>query len=235
MKETRSPGCKRRPSRNFLASVVVLAVTFWEGLPVNDTLVRLYFGRDDAEHDLTDGLLREGFLSTEAYEEALSGRKTLVIGRKGSGKSAICMRLSMGGVRRGATILVTPDDAAGSEIRRFELQGLTNETAKSIVWRYVFAVQIARYITAMQRPNTVAACRAQYGRCGASSRITVSSREAIGCVIGLLPAFAVCSQPCHWRLSVSRRQLTSRPHPRAPVHRGRWRYWRQVSRRPSRT
>ena len=110
-------------------------------------LDRLYFGRDDAEHDLADGLLRKGFLPTEAYEEALSGPKTLVIGRKGSGKSAICVRLTMDGVRRGATVLITPDDAAGSEIRRFELQGLTNETAKSVVWRYVFAVQAARHIT----------------------------------------------------------------------------------------
>lgn len=129
-------------------------------------LARLYFGRDDAEHDLTDGLLREGFLSTEAYQEALSGRKTLVIGRKGSGKSAICMRLTMDGVRRGATVLITPDDAAGSEIRRFELQGLTNETAKSVVWRYVFAVQAARYITdhakaehGRRLPHTVRALR----------------------------------------------------------------------------
>src|ERR1035438_2168724 len=109
-------------------------------------LTRLYFGRDDAEHDLTDGLLREGFLPTQAYEEALSGRKTLIIGRKGSGKSAICARLTIDGVRRSATILITPDDAAGSEIRRFELQGLTNETAKSVVWRYVFAVQAGRHI-----------------------------------------------------------------------------------------
>jgi hypothetical protein len=116
-------------------------------------LARLYFGRDDAEHDLTDGLLRKGFLTTEAYEEALSGRKTLVIGRKGSGKSAICVRLTMDGVRHGATILITPDDAAGSEIRRFELQGLTNETAKSVVWRYVFAVQAARYITDHAKPE----------------------------------------------------------------------------------
>ena len=129
-------------------------------------LTRLYFGRDDAEHDLTDGLLRKGFLSTEAYEEALSGRKTLVIGRKGSGKSAICMRLTIDGVRRGATVLITPDDAAGSEIRRFELQGLTNETAKSVVWRYVFAVQAARHITdhaktghGRRLPRTVRALR----------------------------------------------------------------------------
>jgi len=134
---------------------------------MDDTiLARLYFGRDGAEHDLTDGLLRKGFLSTEAYQEALSGRKTLVIGRKGSGKSAICVRLTMDGVRHGATILITPDDAAGSEIRRFELQGLTNETAKSVVWRYVFAVQAARHITGHAKtehgrrlPRTVRALR----------------------------------------------------------------------------
>ena len=107
---------------------------------------QLYFGRDDAEHDMADGLLREGFLPTNAYEAALSGRKTLIIGRKGSGKSAICMRLTMDGVQAGGASLITPDDAAGDEIRRFELQGLTGETAKSLIWRYVFAVQAARHL-----------------------------------------------------------------------------------------
>jgi hypothetical protein len=31
-------------------------------------------------------------------------------------------------------------------LRRFELQGLTIQTAKSLIWRYVFAVQAARYL-----------------------------------------------------------------------------------------
>lgn len=48
----------------------------------------------------------------------------------------------------GATILITPDDAAGDEIRRFELQGLAGDTAKSLIWRYVFAVQAARHLSA---------------------------------------------------------------------------------------
>lgn len=111
-------------------------------------LARLYFGREDAERDMADGLLRAGFQQTLAYEAALSGRKMLIIGRKGSGKSAICMHLTAPGVHAGGTLLITPDDAAGDEIRRFELQGLTSDTSKSLIWRYVFAVHAARHLVA---------------------------------------------------------------------------------------
>lgn len=107
---------------------------------------RLFFGRDDAETDFSNGLLRRGFQPTYAYEAALTGRKSLVIGRKGSGKSAICAHLAQGAYP-GETALITPDDAAGDEIRRFELQGLTADTAKSLIWRYIFAVHAARYVT----------------------------------------------------------------------------------------
>jgi hypothetical protein len=134
----------------------------------HDVVRRLFFGRDDAENDLADGLLRAGFLSTAAYEAALTGRKSLIIGRKGSGKSAICRRLAskdVGGYE-GSCILITPDDAAGDEIRRFELQGLTPDTAKSLIWRYVFAVQAARHLVVHARdvrrrpPGAVRALRA---------------------------------------------------------------------------
>lgn len=111
-----------------------------------DLVTSLYFGRDDAERDMAEGLLRAGFLPTRAYAAVLSGQKTLVIGRKGSGKSAICMQLLQAGTRAGGTVLVAPDDAAGDELRRFELQGLNLQTAKSLIWRYVFAVQAAQYL-----------------------------------------------------------------------------------------
>jgi ABC-type hemin transport system ATPase subunit len=111
-----------------------------------DLVTDLYFGRDDAERDMAEGLLRAGFRPTRAYTAVLSGRKTLVIGRKGSGKSAICMQLLQAGTRAGGTVLVAPDDAAGDELRRFELQGLNPQTAKSLIWRYVFAVQAAQYL-----------------------------------------------------------------------------------------
>ncbi|MFJ6123960.1 P-loop ATPase, Sll1717 family [Streptomyces griseoviridis] len=107
---------------------------------------KLFFGRDDAESDFVDGLLRDGFQSTYASEAVLAGRKSLVVGRKGSGKSAICAHL-MSGRYPGRAALITPDDAAGDEIRRFELQGLTADTAKSLIWRYVFAVHAAKHIT----------------------------------------------------------------------------------------
>jgi hypothetical protein len=115
-------------------------------------LAQLHFGREDAERDVTDGLLlRGGFLPNAAYRGALSGRKMLIIGRKGSGKSAICMRLMAGGgahAHDGGQVLVTPDEAAGEEIRRFELQGLPGDSAKALIWRYVFAVHAARHIVA---------------------------------------------------------------------------------------
>ncbi|MBE8476922.1 P-loop ATPase, Sll1717 family [Streptomyces justiciae] len=112
-------------------------------------LAQLNFGREDAERDATEGLLlRGGFLENAAYRGALSGRKMLIIGRKGSGKSAICMRLMSDGGHDGDKILITPDEAAGEEIRRFELQGLPGDSAKELIWRYVFAVHAARHIVA---------------------------------------------------------------------------------------
>jgi hypothetical protein len=58
----------------------------------------LYFGKDDAETDIRrGGLLAQSFLETAAYRAALDGKKWLILGRKGSGKSAICLKLSTGG------------------------------------------------------------------------------------------------------------------------------------------
>ncbi|KAB1140799.1 hypothetical protein F7R91_34875 [Streptomyces luteolifulvus] len=115
----------------------------YESSPVG----HLFFGRDDAENDLADGLLNGMvFRPTYAYREALSGRKSLIIGRKGAGKSAICRQLAAPDGHPGSTVLITPDDAAGDEIRRFELQGVSGDTAKALIWRYVFAVHAARYL-----------------------------------------------------------------------------------------
>ncbi|WP_424185298.1 P-loop ATPase, Sll1717 family [Actinokineospora sp. G85] len=117
-----------------------------------DVVRPLFFGRDDAEHDMADGLLRAGFLETMAFAEVLSGRKNLVIGRKGSGKSAICMRLTVRDTARWEPCLITPDDAAGAELRRFELAGLTAPAAKALLWRYVFAAHAARHLVQHAKP-----------------------------------------------------------------------------------
>ncbi|MFJ2716013.1 P-loop ATPase, Sll1717 family [Streptomyces sp. NPDC087437] len=115
---------------------------------------------------MTEGLLlRGGILPNAAYRGALSGRKMLIIGRKGSGKSAICMQLMADGPggHGGGKVLVTPDEAAGEEIRRFELQGLPGDSAKALIWRYVLAVHAARHLVTHakdahgKRPNSVKA------------------------------------------------------------------------------
>ncbi|MFI0542685.1 hypothetical protein ACH3VS_27810 [Streptomyces sp. WSLK1-3] len=76
----------------------------------------------------------------------VSGRKMLVTGRKGVGKSATCVRLAFAGVHSGGTALIGPDDTAGEEIRQFELTGLAGDHAKALMWRYVFALRAAQYL-----------------------------------------------------------------------------------------
>ncbi len=112
-------------------------------------LEKLYFGKDDAESDFArGGLLRQGFMPTRAYEEALAGAKTLIIGRKGSGKSAICLMLRNALSSGNLCALVTPDEISADEIRRFQLPGIPQEQSKQLIWRYVFAVQVAKFILA---------------------------------------------------------------------------------------
>src|ERR1039458_5900850 len=108
-------------------------------------LDRLYFGKDDAESDFArGGLLRQGFMRTRAYDEALAGSKTLIIGRKGSGKSAICLMLKNDLQAEDRCSLISPDEISTDEIRRFHLPGIPPEQSKLLIWRYVFAVQVAK-------------------------------------------------------------------------------------------
>ena len=115
---------------------------------ISDPLLKsLYFGKDDAESDIAaGGLLRDGLLKTAAYNNAMSGRKTLVIGRKGSGKSAICVGLREAPPQGLNVSVVTPDEISADEIRRFELQGITPEQSKTLMWRYLLATQVAKCI-----------------------------------------------------------------------------------------
>lgn len=114
-------------------------------MPDSSDFERLYFGRDDAESDVSGaGLLRAGFMRTAAFNMVMQGRKQLLIGRKGSGKSAICVMLADDADI--AASVVTPDEMSADEIRRFELQGLSRQMAKQLIWRYVLAVQIAKVV-----------------------------------------------------------------------------------------
>lgn len=133
---------------------------------MSGALANLFFGRDDAEMDIAEGgLLRAGFLPTPVYEAVRTARKHLIIGRKGSGKSAICRTLAAGSDPRLVTVLVTPDALSADEIRRFELQGVDSGMAKRMLWRYVLTVQVAKHLVAHAKsahrktPSSVVALR----------------------------------------------------------------------------
>lgn len=114
---------------------------------MSQDLADLYFGRDDAEMDIAEGgLLRAGFLPTPAYNAARRARKHLIIGRKGSGKSAICRTLAAQDDPALVTRLVTPDALSADELRRFELRGVEPGMAKRMLWRYVLATQVAKHL-----------------------------------------------------------------------------------------
>lgn len=116
-------------------------------MPDKDQLRKLYFGKDDAESDIASGgLLRAGFLRTRAYEEALSGSKSLIIGRKGSGKSAICLTLVLSLKGKGQASMVSPDEISAEEIRRFQLPGIQPAQSKQLIWRYIFAIQTTKFL-----------------------------------------------------------------------------------------
>jgi hypothetical protein len=125
----------------------------WAGWGGPETgLERLSFGRDDAESDVRPdkgGLLRAGFVRSAAFEAVLAGRKHVVIGRTGSGKSAICRELAAGAPR---VSLVTPGDVSPGDFLQAGLQGLgVAGVAGQMLWRYVLGVQVAKYAVALTR------------------------------------------------------------------------------------
>lgn len=113
------------------------------------TIQKLYFGKDDAETDFTSsGLLQGSFLKTSIYEQIKSRSKSLVIGRKGSGKSALCLMLKreLNKEEKTYASLVTPDAISAEEIRRFQMTGINEQQSKKLIWRYIFLVQICKFL-----------------------------------------------------------------------------------------
>jgi hypothetical protein len=102
-------------------------------------LRELSFGLDDAESDIRGdrgGLLQAGFIRTPAFDSVLAGRKHVVIGRRGAGKSAICQMLADRTEARAAA-LVAPNEVSPEAFRQVEAGGAASAQA---LWRYLLAV-----------------------------------------------------------------------------------------------
>lgn len=106
---------------------------------------RISLGGTAAENEIRR--LSEYFVETPAYRSAIEGEGRIVIGRKGSGKTAIfsqmANRLSYG--RRNVVIALKPD---GYQLKKFKdnlikfLSEVTKEHTVSAFWEYVLLLEI---------------------------------------------------------------------------------------------
>ncbi len=91
-------------------------------------LSKIDLGRDEAESDVN---LNKYFLRTGSYQRAKDGTKTLIIGRKGSGKSAILTLLQSESVN----VLITPDQYSWSALKDYKEIGILPEQAHTNAWK----------------------------------------------------------------------------------------------------
>jgi energy-coupling factor transporter ATP-binding protein EcfA2 len=101
------------------------------------------FGCDAAESDQN---LSEYFIETSSYTKVLAGRTLLVLGRKGSGKSAIFKMLSTKSVPNLTVIPITPKlfalDVLNAFITKYPASPFNRELAYSCAWRYSLLLEL---------------------------------------------------------------------------------------------
>lgn len=112
---------------------------------------KLTFGSDDAELDEKQGFLEKVFLKTSIFERAKGSQRELVIGRKGSGKSAMCLMLKK--AFEGAsvtTLLLTPQQLSDQKLEQLKTKTTRSADAYRFAWKYAFLVALAKEIFAKQ-------------------------------------------------------------------------------------
>ena len=107
------------------------------------TLGQLELGQIDAE---ADARLSDYFVTTDYAREAASGRGSLFLGRKGSGKSALFTqlpRLLKEAGNNSLFVSLTPDQYAWAALKGYAEQGLLAEQAHTNAWRLTLTLEAA--------------------------------------------------------------------------------------------
>jgi hypothetical protein len=119
---------------------------------VGMTLADVDLGGIDAE---ADRKLDEYFVTTPYVTTALRGRRTLFLGRKGSGKSALFSqlpRLTAAKGQVGPTVIsITPDQYAWAALKRYQEQGILPEQAHTNAWKLTLVLEIAARLASLER------------------------------------------------------------------------------------
>jgi len=105
---------------------------------------KLDFGQDSAESEMQS--LHYVFLSLPFYERLKNTKKWLVIGRKGSGKTAAALMLFRQLKTDYKVTLLTPKSISAAKSVLLDNASLTAEEAALQKWKYVFLLEISRYI-----------------------------------------------------------------------------------------
>ncbi|MBJ6979451.1 hypothetical protein [Luteimonas sp. MC1895] len=108
---------------------------------------RLHFGASSAENEITD--LPEYYLDTDEFRRALRGEVRLIVGRKGTGKSAVFFRVrdKISSTRRNVVLDLKPD---GYQLVKFKSRVLsvmdqgTQEHTITAFWQSVLLLEVAR-------------------------------------------------------------------------------------------
>lgn len=115
---------------------------------------QLNFGHDSAEDE--PQFLQRVFVPTSFFERIKLGQKRLVLGRKGAGKTAVCLRLYEDLSKQNATIsLITPRDLSKFKMLMLEKASVNRNEWALMSWKYTFLIELSIYV--------VNAAREKYG------------------------------------------------------------------------
>ena len=109
-------------------------------LDIGKTVKDIHLGGVDAESDQDLG---EYFVDAPYVNNALRANSAHILGRKGSGKSALFRQLPDLLERREpgtVVVLATPDQYAWGALRKYEELGFSSEAAHTNAWKYTLAV-----------------------------------------------------------------------------------------------
>lgn len=112
------------------------------------SLRTLSFGAPAAERDIDQGLL-DYFVESEAYERVAARKKTIVLGNRGTGKSAIFQVLARRERERGSAVIeLAPENYSYEMLSRVVASESSGAWAKlgaySVAWKYMILVMIMK-------------------------------------------------------------------------------------------
>lgn len=148
----------------------------------------LNLGSDSAERDIDVGLA-EYFYQNDAYHRFLNGRKTILVGNRGAGKSAIFKYIATTERKKGHLVLeLSPEDYSYellSEYLRSEKEGSWGkQSAYSVAWQYLLYNLIFKRIAKNKRGLLLGAQKNIYNYVNSSEIATQTS--SIGILVNYL-------------------------------------------------